>query len=62
MRPILGGFGSLWVPRELQIYLCQFLMEVHTGLRPGPAFLVVCWGISVVDQDDFGGSFRGLEA
>src|ERR1700735_5074880 len=38
MRPILGGFGSLWVPRELQIYLCQFLMEVHTGLCAGPAF------------------------
>jgi hypothetical protein len=29
---------------------------------PASAFLVVCWGISVVDLDDFDGSFGGLEA
>jgi hypothetical protein len=27
-----------------------------------PAFLVVCWWISVVDQDDFDAGLGGLEA
>ena len=56
------------VPYEMVVYGTEMWgsrkskseTEVLTAFRP--RILVVCWGIGVVDEDDFNGRFGGLEA